>query len=388
MTKKLIEEYKLRVCNFSSQAEGKWTRRRVNRDGSIDESAIDYALVTDETYHDLTSVAIDEDKIYCPYWEIKEKGVKRIVFSDHCAMVLRFELERGTLKNQQQQKKVWNFEEEGYVLYEEESKQGFNMGDNVTATEAYDEWEGKFKKILRKCFKKKTIGKKPSQIGRNNNDIRQVLKQLSKKGKVQRKVAQSYMKQLLELETRQRARVCAENLRKTMSQLSYHDKFSPNGYWKLRAAAGKKPRREMNSVMMENGIEITGKSGIINAYKNEFEHRLRSRSPEPEWEDYTKAVTDSIRSWLETKCPSSPPFTLEELRKVIRKLKKGKAPGMDGYPAELFKRSGDGVLLAILDLFNFIKQTREVPEQWHVMKIITIYKQKGSKNRINTSCLY
>ena len=62
LTKKLIEEYKLRVCNFSSQAEGKWTRRRVNRDGSIDESAIDYALVTDETYHDLTSVAIDEEK--------------------------------------------------------------------------------------------------------------------------------------------------------------------------------------------------------------------------------------------------------------------------------------------------------------------------------------
>ena len=67
---------------------------------------------------------------------------------------------------------------------------------------------------------------------------------------------------------------------------------------------------------------------------------------------------------------------MEELLAVIKALKKGKAPGLDGYPAELFKRAGEGLLKAILKLFNIIKETREVPEQWHLMKIVTIYKKK------------
>ena len=38
----VINKYKLRVCNFSSQAEGKWTRIRAHKDGSIEKSSIDY----------------------------------------------------------------------------------------------------------------------------------------------------------------------------------------------------------------------------------------------------------------------------------------------------------------------------------------------------------
>ena len=36
LTAEMIKEYKLQVCNFSNQAEGKLTRIRANKDGSID----------------------------------------------------------------------------------------------------------------------------------------------------------------------------------------------------------------------------------------------------------------------------------------------------------------------------------------------------------------
>ena len=55
---------------------------------------------------------------------------------------------------------------------------------------------------------------------------------------------------------------------------------------------------------------------------------------------------------------------------------------MDGYPAELFIRAGEGLLVTILELFNKIKSLRETPDQWNIMKIITLYKQKGSKKQL------
>ena len=73
---------------------------------------------------------------------------------------------------------------------------------------------------------------------------------------------------------------------------------------------------------------------------------------------------------------------MEELDKVINKLKKGKKPGMDDYPNELFILAGHGVKKSLLLLMNKIKTLRQVPEQWNLMKIITIYKQKGCKKTL------
>ena len=195
----------------------------------------------------MTSFVVDENKFYCPYGEKVEKGAKRVVFSDHCALVMELELDRGVPQTHQQRRKVWNFTDDGYAKYEEESIEGFSINRSLRAY-AYSKWVNEFQKILRKCFEKKTVGNKPRQSTRTSSDARNVLKQLAKKGKVQRSVAQSYMVHLIEFETRKRAQMCAERLKRTMSQLSHKEKFSPSGYWKLKAAAGKKPQREMNSV--------------------------------------------------------------------------------------------------------------------------------------------
>ena len=58
---------------------------------------------------------IDESKIYCPYHEKLEKGVKRVVYSDHVAMMLNLKIDHGNLiRNQYKKEKVWKFDEEGY----------------------------------------------------------------------------------------------------------------------------------------------------------------------------------------------------------------------------------------------------------------------------------
>ena len=44
------------------------------------------------------------------------------------------------------------------------------------------------------------------------------------------------------------------------------------------------------------------------------------------------------------------PITMEELRKAVKATNIGKAPGLDGIPAEVIKHGGDGLLQQLLSV--------------------------------------
>ena len=73
---------------------------------------------------------------------------------------------------------------------------------------------------------------------------------------------------------------------------------------------------------------------------------------------------------------------MKELKGVVARLKNNKCPGVDGFPAELFKHAGDGVLKSLLTMYNKVKISKEIPEQWNLVKITTMYKNKGSKKQL------
>ena len=96
-----------------------------------------------------------------------------------------------------------------------------------------------------------------------------------------------------------------------MSTLTEDEKFSPNGFWKLKKAADRNVSPEMvYTIMKENGAEVSGEKAINDAYKEEFKHRLRTREPHPGWEGHVDDRSSVIRTWLlEGDTVSSPPFT-------------------------------------------------------------------------------
>ena len=63
------------------------TRIQACKDGTK-KSVLDYILMQQSMYDKLVSVEIDEAKIYCPYRETISKGKRRIVYSDHCVMMV------------------------------------------------------------------------------------------------------------------------------------------------------------------------------------------------------------------------------------------------------------------------------------------------------------
>jgi hypothetical protein len=87
-------------------------------------------------------------------------------------------------------------------------------------------------------------------------------------------------------------------------------------------------------------------------------------------ENDPRLVTDSLN------CP----ITVEEIEKAIKKLKNGKASGIDKLYNEYIKNSVPFLSTLYCKLFNKVLNDGIVPEDWLVGLILPIYKGKGDKN--------
>ena len=84
------------------------------------------------------------------------------------------------------------------------------------------------------------------------------------------------------------------------------------------------------------------------------------------------------RPALHTQVAELGPFSQEELQTVLASLKKNKAPGPDGLPNELFQLLDHTAELALLDVYNEIRNKRDMPQEWLEARVVTIFKGKGS----------
>ena len=76
------------------------------------------------------------------------------------------------------------------------------------------------------------------------------------------------------------------------------------------------------------------------------------------------------------------PISENEIRESIEYLKNNKSPGIDGIPAEFFKKCSNIIVPLLWKLFNKIFNTGDFPESWGEGIIFPIYK-KGNKSQAN-----
>ena len=76
--------------------------------------------------------------------------------------------------------------------------------------------------------------------------------------------------------------------------------------------------------------------------------------------------------------PEEPLFTIAELQTALTKLKKNKAPGPDGITNELYGLLDTEGELNLLQLYNDILTTPQIPEEWYLATVVSIFKGKGS----------
>eukprot|EP00732_Lithocolla_globosa_P000627 Lithocolla_globosa_v1_NODE_223_length_5052_cov_23.804283.p2 type:complete len:345 gc:universal NODE_223_length_5052_cov_23.804283:967-2001(+) len=74
---------------------------------------------------------------------------------------------------------------------------------------------------------------------------------------------------------------------------------------------------------------------------------------------------------------------MSELRSALMKLKRGKVPGADGLPAELFQNLPEEALQRLLRLFNSCLRQSSVPKSWFYQEIVLILKPLADPARLS-----
>ena len=148
-------------------------------------------------------------------------------------------------------------------------------------------------------------------------------------------------------------------------QKEFHSKLkelrvqNPKEFWKL----------------INSAISSTKKSGNISLqeFKMHFE-KLSNEGFTGETFDTNLLSNNSSNQILNAE------FTTDELKKMIKKLKNGKACGIDNLSNEFFKNCPESVILIIVELFNIVLNTGIVPDDWCEGIIQPLFKNKGSIN--------
>ena len=78
---------------------------------------------------------------------------------------------------------------------------------------------------------------------------------------------------------------------------------------------------------------------------------------------------------VETNIDLERPPSQEEVKKAIKQLSSGKAPGADTIPAEGYKHGGDTLLQKLTDLFLRMWDEEVIPQQLKHASIIRLYKK-------------
>ena len=98
----IIERHGLIVGNALSKCEGLITRRRVTKD-TIEESSIDFVLMSAELGNDLDVIVIDEKREHVLTKLVKNKAGVKKVESDHNSIITKFRIQ---WKNQSEHKRI------------------------------------------------------------------------------------------------------------------------------------------------------------------------------------------------------------------------------------------------------------------------------------------
>ena len=125
-------------------------------------------------------------------------------------------------------------------------------------------------------------------------------------------------------------------------------------------------------VRSKDGTMLTDQAKIRERWAEHFQAVLNQHS------DFDDSVLDELPQWPTANHLDEAP-TDEEVRRAVNQMSTGKAPGIDGIPAEILKHGGEELLQQLTNLFTQIWNENSVPQDFKDALIVHIYKRKGDR---------
>ena len=339
---------------------------------------------------------IDEDKKYSLTKFSTKKGIKSIKNSDHNPLFLELDLRWSSLDTTPRIE-MFNFKNiEDFKIYQNNTEQNDELlecfKNVVDFNAACKKWLKVFNNIIRKSFKKIRISK-----SKNSVDLDQMF---AKKESIKQRIIEAEhsddLDVLMQLETEYEevvdeiANICSEKNKNIVKDyFGKENDDEPHNQvktWSLKKRLVPKNSPEPPSAKIDGqGNLVTEKSELEKLYLQTYIERLKP-NPIPE---ELKNISD-LKSFLFDlrleMCSEnvSKEWTMDDLEKVLKKLKNNKARDAHGHIYELFKFGGRDLKLSMLKMFNLTKGLNICPSIFQPSNISSVYKNKGRKDDLNS----
>uniref|UniRef100_A0A670ICM2 Reverse transcriptase domain-containing protein n=1 Tax=Podarcis muralis TaxID=64176 RepID=A0A670ICM2_PODMU len=146
-----------------------------------------------------------------------------------------------------------------------------------------------------------------------------------------------------------------------------------------------KKRKEQNTIskIEFNGEETTEPKAIRRAFVDYYKqlYRNKERNNKKKIERYLK---DKMMRKIPTeeKKQLNAPIGKEEVEEAIKELKRGKAPGPDGFTSSYYKEMKDSLMVPLIKVMNNILIEKDIPGTWKEAFITIIPKQDSDLTQV------
>uniref|UniRef100_A0A670K332 Reverse transcriptase domain-containing protein n=1 Tax=Podarcis muralis TaxID=64176 RepID=A0A670K332_PODMU len=155
-----------------------------------------------------------------------------------------------------------------------------------------------------------------------------------------------------------------------------------SGKWLAWQVKRRKEQKTINKIQL-NGEEVTDPKRIRKGFVDFYEqlYRNKDKNNNRKIERYLKEKMVRKIS-IEQKERLNAPIFREEVEEVIKELKRGKAPGPDGFTSSYYKEMKDILMTPLVDVMNNILKEREIPSTWKEAFITIIPKQDADPTQV------
>ena len=251
-------------------------------------------------------------------------------------------------------------------------------------------WMKLLQQAIHKCFKKVRLSnRRPTAIQEKMERRKKIKKEIIN---AQTAIKRHELEDLLKDIENEISKECdnknCQIITDQLQEITNQDGTTNNaGIWKLRKKLFPKQTEQLSGKKDKEGNLVTNPEGIKELYLQAYSDRLKHREMAPELLRL-KVLREELFHQRLQQCKSnkSPEWKMEDLDKVLKKLKGKKASDPHGLVNELFmlENIGNDLKLSILHMMNKIKSQFNQPEFMGFANITSFWKGKGSKDIIDS----
>ena len=382
----------LSVVNALDVCQGIITRKR-KVENKIEEAILDYFIINEKMRPFVKKMVVDEDREFTLINLAQVKKNKRLIETDHNALIVDMEFDSEKVKTREE---IFNLKSRvGQKAFFEETDRNEDLmnifKNNLSINSQAYKWKKIFNDSIQKCFKKVRVvkNKKTAQVDQLLKERVQIKKSI-KLCTVDDEMKEKLEDRIKEIEDSIGEKAINENhkeLIETVKELG--DDFDGIERRKLWKMLKKKFPKNLNAVPVgkknKQGKIVTNHTELKNLYLDTYTQRLRNRPMKEEFKEIQDLKKDIFNDRIKISATrKSKPWTMGDLEEALKALKKDKARDPNGWANELFKPgvAGHNLKISLLDFLNKMKTENFIPEFVRMADVVTIYKNKGSKNEL------